>query len=245
MNHNFDLELKIKSLRGITDVNKCHFYPSYSFRKATFGPKGIKPIKTKLRGSKKGKKLDSQINDYFRFGIQTTLPELKVVIREINKRNWTIVACQLPVRQSDIRLATSLDMVCFDGTTYFIIELKTGYQHYMHRYTLDRMNIPFTDMTDCPLNQHRLQMFVAHNLFVKTYPFKIVTSYLWYVNGTGVTEYDQTLDCWETCRDIFKSSKDETRKDRTKLKRKATSKLNKKRQTNKRRRKKLKVKSEK
>jgi hypothetical protein len=227
MNHLFNLKLSCKLFRGITDVNKSYFYPSYSFRKATLGPKTPK-ITYKLKGTRLGKKLDSEISKYFKTGIESKLPHFKLVLDKCNEQKYTIVGTQIPVRNIELNLATCLDLVVFDGIKYIIIELKTGYSHYKYRHTIDNMNFPFNGLTDCPFNQHQLQTFVGHHLFTHTYPTKKVESKLWYVNKT-IEEFDVSFDVWENCKQIFINSISDTKKNRKTIKRKAAISINKRR----------------
>lgn len=80
------------------------------------------------------------------------------------------IASQLPVGHEILRVGTALDLLCIDIERHLVVvEIKSGFDTYYERHTLDRMRPPFQDKNDSPHNQHQLQLALSLLLFCRTY----------------------------------------------------------------------------
>jgi hypothetical protein len=176
-----------KCLRGVTDTIKAYFFPSYSYRKARKGTLLKNTTVKRLKGKALGNKLDRDMMYYVEHGELPTAPaaESKQIITFITSRKLTLVHAQLAVADLSLRTGTCLDLVAFDGKCYIIIELKTGYENYKLRFS-QQMLAPFENFTNCPKNQHLLQLLLSTHLFKATYPEIYPRSELWYVQPNQI-----------------------------------------------------------
>ena len=74
------------------------------------------------------------------------------------------------VRDEESDVATLADGVFVDkeGSTV-VLELKTGFENYNDRST-GNMKGDFSFLTNCPGNQHRVQLALTAEMFEKTFP---------------------------------------------------------------------------
>jgi len=80
------------------------------------------------------------------------------------------IASQLPVGHEVLRCGTALDLLCVDlQRRLVVVEIKSGFDAYYERHTMDPMRAPFQDKNDSPHNQHQLQLVLSLLLFCRTY----------------------------------------------------------------------------
>ena len=223
-------------MRGLTDSLCALFYPGYSYKHATQGPRtaGASETSRKKKAKKKtkrsgvilGKRLDREINEYHLKGSSPSLPQTQVLIQKLIEQGYRIVQCQLPVADPALRLCTCLDLLVWDGHRYIILEIKTGYGTYKFRHSERNMSTPLTEFHDSPNNQHFLQVLGGEMLFRQTYPTVPISSQLWYLSEESVEVNTVPAAMTKHVRNIrvsLEGTKAETKKDRRGIKRKCKS----------------------
>jgi hypothetical protein len=98
------------------------------------------------------------------------IPYLRYFWHAMKVEGLTPVATQVPVAHNVVRIGTLLDVLCIDEDGYYVVvELKTGFDNYYTKSN-GRMRYPFEAQTNCPKNQHQLQIIGSHIMFKHTYP---------------------------------------------------------------------------
>jgi hypothetical protein len=214
-------------MRGITDVLKCTFYPKYRFKKAIYGPDTsldkCQPSSTGKHGKALGKLIDTELGKYHKVGtINNISKETQIIINFLSSRDIKMVSCQFAVADKISRMCTCIDLLgVLPGGKYVIIEIKTGYRGYVQKYVTN-MNSPFKSLTDCPYNQHQLQLYATTELFKKCHPKQRSQSLLLYVGEDNLLGFELMKD--DSYHELFFSSvqieKEKTRGERHGRKRK-------------------------
>jgi hypothetical protein len=103
--------------------------------------------------------------------------------------NFTPSDTQVRVGVKEWGLATAVDMTAKDAHgNDVVIELKTGYTNYIHKHTAQPMRYISGNVSDCPANQHQLQLFVTTELFKRSKPHQgNVKSVIFHLTDTGVS----------------------------------------------------------
>jgi hypothetical protein len=180
--------------RGLVDVLHTTFYPRYNYRRARHTDRAVSPLGQVvscgrvpapptlgttgrvLRGTRRGTTVDQELSDFHTHGRPPQLPETSRILQYLTRVGLVLVSCQFPVVDSDSRLCTCIDLLGrrADGT-YVIIEVKTGYRQYKFQYTA-KMQHFLHYLTDCPYNQHQLQLYVTLLLFRTAFPVSVYKS---------------------------------------------------------------------
>jgi hypothetical protein len=113
------------------------------------------------------------------------------------KGTWSIVGCQVAVSCPITRIATMIDVVCYDHAVgvYVLLEIKSGFSGYYHTGSGGMLS-PFDTWKNSPLNQHQLQLAANKLLFVLTYKLTLggVRAEVVRVDDVGVTAYAESAD---------------------------------------------------
>ena len=90
------------------------------------------------------------------------IPHTKRILKALHDMRLVPIDSQVVVCNELLRLGTAVDLVCrHEGNKKItIIEIKCGYETYIHHHTIHNMSEPFTAMNDSPANQHQLQLEV-------------------------------------------------------------------------------------
>lgn len=220
--------MKLRSMRGLTPTLSAAFYPVYRFRLARKGPTTPKELyKGGPSGTRLGKRLDRELHHFRLKRRRPTLPHALSVLELVKKRGEQVVFTQLPVFDKDLRMCTKIDLLIKNEFRFTAVEIKVGYAHYRHKHTGSNMRFPFEKLTDSPFNQHLLQTFGSQLLFRSTYPKTPVSAELWYVSEKGVVVHQipEDMKCKAgAMKAVLELSREETRKDRSKVKRAALRK---------------------
>jgi hypothetical protein len=117
------------------------------------------------------------------------MPETATVRKYLETNGLSIVSCQVPVADEEVRLCTCLDLIVRNQEGQFLlVETKTGFNGYRDFHTGYSMSYPFQNFTDSPKNQHIVQTLVGEMLFRKSYPhITNISSQIWYVSPDKVT----------------------------------------------------------
>lgn len=97
-------------------------------------------------------------------------------------RRWFPVKSEFIVYDEDLKIATAIDMLLVDVTTWKLIavEFKTGYEG--EEYTMHPNDVnfgsPLSSLTNCPLNRHFLQLMTMTIILEKKYQTKVDESYV-------------------------------------------------------------------
>ncbi len=98
----------------------------------------------------------------------------KIVKCIVSSLKWIPIASQVPVSSTKTRVATMVDLVCWDPTSsrYVVIETKSGFSGYYTKGTGENMLGVFgKSATDCPRDQHQLQLLANTALFMRTFRY--------------------------------------------------------------------------
>lgn len=97
-------------------------------------------------------------------------PLTRRILERLVELKWHPITCQLPVSSKSGRIATLVDMLCFDLTTkrLVVVEAKTGFRTYYERSNA-KLKAPFDDNLNSPRNQHQLQLSATKHLFLQTF----------------------------------------------------------------------------
>ena len=166
--------------RGLTAVIKKNFFPDYVFVSGgayippTEGGVGWKKKKKKgANGMARGRLVDNQVRLWIQ-GKPRNEKKFHLFSRafiELTKMlKLTPVGAQVVVREESCNLATLVDAVFVNskGKTV-VVELKTGFEGYNETST-GKMRGVFSYLTDCPANQHKVQLALTSAMFEKTFP---------------------------------------------------------------------------
>ncbi len=83
---------------------------------------------------------------------------------------WKPVLTQAPVRHDTLRIGTMVDVVCRDSQgRYKLLELKTGFEQYYDTSSGHKLSGPFEQHSDCPRNQHQLQLAATEHMYKMTH----------------------------------------------------------------------------
>jgi hypothetical protein len=127
----------------------------------------------------------------------TLHPHTRRILQGLVAYGWHLVACQLPVSSGGTRIATLVDMLCFDTTTkrMVVVEVKTGFRNYYHRGNA-AMKAPFQAKSNAPYSQHQLQLALTKFLFMRTFRYADVhvDAAVLRVDEAGLTRY--VLEGW-------------------------------------------------
>jgi hypothetical protein len=95
------------------------------------------------------------------------------VLARIVAMKWEPIACQVPVNSPESRVATFVDMLCWDKATrrYVLAEIKTGFAT-GYKIASGPMSAPLQAHDDSPYHQHQLQALATRLLFMHTYKCK-------------------------------------------------------------------------
>lgn len=97
-------------------------------------------------------------------------PEVAVCWKALAARSLSPVACQVVVGCTTLGRGTLIDMVCRDALGRFVVvELKSGFSTYYYKWTGNFMATPFESQTDCPFNQHQLQLLIGTELYRRSF----------------------------------------------------------------------------
>lgn len=125
-------------------------------------------------------------------------PYSRSIIAYLCKHELRLVACQLSVSCAATRIATPIDALCYDPSAkrLLLLEIKTGFTGYHNRPSArgdGKMRHPYTDRTDCPENQHQLQLAANKLLFCHAFGQapSAVSAWVLRVDKHGVTCYPE------------------------------------------------------
>lgn len=120
------------------------------------------------------------------------------VLRRLRVLGLEPIQCQLSVSSLKSKKATKIDMLCWDrsDSCYVVIEVKNGFTKYNLKGSGSRMTGGLSRHTDCPRNQHHLQLlggmvFVSYTFGID---FKRVKGVLIRVDEYGA--HSESLQAW-------------------------------------------------
>lgn len=188
-------------MSGITKILKKCFYPEYQWKTANLGNAVVNGTRNEVKqtvtttskrrrfsAARYGNLVDGQVksaNDVF-----GDLPETKMFKMYLRVNKLIVVANQFPVCLTELNLCTRIDVLAYNPVEkrYFIIELKTGYKTNRFQFSQE-MRTPFQELTNCPVNQHYLQLHLSSLMFKENFPCKNFTSRLVYATAEKFYEY--------------------------------------------------------
>lgn len=97
--------------------------------------------------------------------------------RYCHKQKWRPEAAQVFVAHRGARLATAADVVVSRASPkrkrereYVVLEVKVGFRSYLGKYASKSMAQPFGAFSDCPANQHLLQLMFTRRMVRAAFP---------------------------------------------------------------------------
>lgn len=209
-----------KKLKGITDgLDEC-FWPDYQLQVVpisakerlesqftfgreleAYGPTGglkrgttvhreLKTYADMMRAS------DEEYERYKEKCMKKPLTEwslmvIKALEGDPSKLQLHIKFSELCVGDRENGLATAIDLVCLDQNGgWRLVELKTGYAHAFISSCGHMLRLGDKVISDCPLNQAKIQLAISAVLFQKTFPDIPISGYhILNVNRTGTHMY--------------------------------------------------------
>lgn len=102
----------------------------------------------------------------------------------IEKKEWLPVAAEYPVWDEYLHLASSIDLVMVDKPNgrLITVELKTGYEDQCYGPLPNgkdwKMQGPMSELSDCPMNRHMLQLAMCNLILRKRYGVQVGASYV-------------------------------------------------------------------
>ena len=168
-----------QAMRGITRIAKKRFYPSYRYPRT---------LATSHGGKRLGKRIDRELQGVVHDRVRGLCVETQAILAYLKTHRLALTGAQVPVAHVPARIGTKLDLLCHDTDgKAVVVEIKSGYVGYKYVAT-KRMRAPLHHLTDCPLNQHCLQVMLTAWLFQDTFT-KPCTALLLYVSGATVAAH--------------------------------------------------------
>ena len=177
--------------RGVTNVIRSIFAPSYRFnklkRERSTGGRCMKYAK------RHGRAIDNALYRwvYNPLRYRSSLKESNTLVALFKTHGWVAVSSQLVVAWRSARIATKIDLVLYDVCTnkLLVIEIKSGcsYRRVSHG-VLSRIR---PCVSNAPIHQHQLQVLIGKELLIRTYPkwtTENVEAILIYVASDGEIE---------------------------------------------------------
>lgn len=166
-----------KALAGVTDLLRMAYYPGYVKAKPTAegrrkAPTGGPSVHHTVFGVTRGAVVDRQLCAAAEGKpFKRPHPWTSYVLSALRRKDLTLVAGQVPCVDLEARIGTAADLVCVDNANRLVVvEIKCGFARGAHEATNGtRLRHPFGDYTDCPKNQHFLQLAATLSLFESTY----------------------------------------------------------------------------
>ena len=98
-------------------------------------------------------------------------PYTRKVLYALAELRLQLLDSQVLVGDADLGIATFVDLVAVNATGQrVLIELKTGFMGYYDRDSGHKMEAPFQELTDCPRNQHQLQLLGGYLFYNTCHP---------------------------------------------------------------------------
>jgi len=176
--------------RGITSVIKELYFPEYRFTYSDGGVIGAPPKKKDtISGMARGRLVDRQVELWIRGGKVNRKkfhPFSRAFIALTERLCLKPVGAQVVVRDESCNIATLVDAVFLDPKgRVVLVELKTGFEGYNETST-GLMHGAFSYMTNCPANQHQVQLAFTQMMFQRTFPeFGTVTALVVRMTSAG------------------------------------------------------------
>lgn len=178
----FKDELTGERVRGITELLKRVFWPTYRYRRATANvpraPRDAAPTggpRGKRAGCRRGSAVDREVCACVNRGIAPTQPFAKKVLRALEVAGMHPVKAQVHVADAAVGLGTGVDLVCSRGEgaarKLVIVELKVGWEREQTYDAADgKMRGCLADLPNSPRYQHMVQTVVTRALFSASHP---------------------------------------------------------------------------
>jgi hypothetical protein len=184
-------------LKGLVPAIKDAFYRNYVFQhpksndeKAPHvGSGGKQQGHNKRAGIQRGKTLDATIARAVATGnFNPPCRASRHVFAALKRMNLTPVMTQVPVHGASkaLRIGTACDLLCLTPQNDIVlIEIKTGYSN-INSMGNAHMGKPLQSLTNCPSNQHQLQLAVTKELFRMTTGLPVKDAFVMRVLLNGV-----------------------------------------------------------
>lgn len=155
-----------------------HQRQQHSILHTTTTPKPLKKTKTRkgrFYGIIRGTEVHMELKDFVEMnekGFRKKYPLIHEYTRRIllfiSSMNWTPFIAEFNVFDEQLRIGTSIDMVCLDKITGKVIflEFKTGYANYFTNHT-GYMRNSLKKLTNSPYNQAHIQLIVSVLIVMK------------------------------------------------------------------------------
>jgi hypothetical protein len=184
-----------RTAKGLVPTLKQIFYKNYKYEQPKYsrGKRIPKPeYGGQMRGSIVHKQLMMYANKYsieeFSKQFMAIHPYSIKAFQFLKTNNWDPITAELAIGDTDLMIATAIDMVCMDQNgKVILIEWKTGMDYSMLRGTT-QMDGPVHE-DDCPLNQAFLQLLFGKIILEMQYGIRSDEEYVVQIKHSGVVEY--------------------------------------------------------
>ncbi len=130
--------------------------------------------------------------------------QLEAFEKFLDKNKWKVYDCELVVGWSEIKCATSLDVVCVDDLCnpheFYVIELKTGYTQRYQARTIDSSGMMKgacgKEIKNSYANHHQLQLWFGVECLKRTYNIDTAAAVVLYIKEDGKYKADYAADWW-------------------------------------------------
>ena len=137
--------------------------------------------KGRFYGIIKGSEVHEEIQDFIELD-KNAFTKKHPIIHEftrrillfISARGWIPFISEFKTFDEDLRIATSIDLVCLDVATgkLIFLEFKTGYEGYFDRYT-GYMRGALNKLTNSPSNQAHIQLITSVLITMKSHRISV------------------------------------------------------------------------
>ena len=147
------------------------------------------------------------------------MPQTKAFWQAIEKLKLKPVRTQVVVAAECASgpIAHAIDVVCINSKgDYTLLEIKSGFTGYLKNCT-GFMQKPLQQLTDCPENQHQLQLCASKEMYENTFPdHNLTTSILLQIEGDKVTmtkeaKWTASVKSWMKIINFNKTSMKQTK----------------------------------
>jgi hypothetical protein len=176
-----------RNFSGLLPTLNRIFYPGFKRKRTRFRKRGPDappmPVVTKARGIR----VHSQLQAWCEMGSKPRDGLAKQIIESLTARNIRLIACEVPICDTENRVATAIDGIGEDEQgRVVVLEFKAGYQRgargHGNLQTLPGVAVPST-----PLNHATLQLAMTKAILGERYQIEADQHLLLISNGKGVT----------------------------------------------------------
>lgn len=119
----------------------------------------------------------------------TLCPQTRALWRYLHHRQWHPIATHVPATTTTacthLRFAGRIKLICWDAahTAYILVDPRFGFAESLYAATEHALTFPLHHGTDCPRNQHWIQIAIQRACFQTTTPLPVHATVLYLDSG--------------------------------------------------------------